>query len=267
MGHETAGVDYSRIHRIDSPANRRLRRDIWPEGHDLGQQSFATLPYFDHLVTRLGMGPDMHVLDLGSGSGGPAIYMASTSGCRMTGLEVNEVGVEVARGLQADAALEDRVEFVLGDGMHMPFDDETFDIAISMNVLNVFEDKVALFREVRRVLRPGGTWAFLSGTFDFVEGDPQDEAWRALYSRGYAIPQFTDDLASYKVKLRAAGFASMRRRSTSATSATPSSAGVTDGPSTAMLSPRNRGSGRPTITSSTSTGTWRWSRRGRRPIT
>ena len=140
MGHETAGVDYSRIHRIDSPANRRLRRDIWPEGHDLGQQSFATLPYFDHLVTRLGMGPDTRVLDLGSGSGGPAIYMASTSGCRMTGLEVNEVGVEVARGLQADAALGDRVEFVLGDGMHMPFDDETFDIAISMNVLNVFED-------------------------------------------------------------------------------------------------------------------------------
>jgi len=103
-------------------------------------------------------------------------------------------------------AVEDRVEFVLGDGMHMPFDGEAFDIAISMNVLNVFEDKVALFREVHRVVRPGGTWAFLSGTFDFVEGDPQDEAWRALYSRGYAIPQFTDDLASYKVKLRAAGF-------------------------------------------------------------
>jgi cyclopropane fatty-acyl-phospholipid synthase-like methyltransferase len=206
MGQETAGVDYSRIHRIDSPANRRLRRDIWPEGHDLGQQSFATLPYFDHLIARLGMGPDTRVLDLGSGSGGPAIYMASKSGCRMIGLEINEVGIEVARGLAADAGLEDRVEFVLGDGMRMPFDDEAFDIAISMNVLNVFEDKVALFREVRRVLRPGGTWAFLSGTFDFVEGDPQDEAWRALYSRGYAIPQFTDSLASYKVKLRAAGF-------------------------------------------------------------
>lgn len=206
MGQQTAGVDYSRIHRIDSPANRRLRQDIWPEGHDLGQQSFATLPYFDHMVRRLGMRPGMHVLDLGSGSGGPAIYMASTSGCRITGLEITEVGIEVARSLAADAGLDDRVEFVLGDGMHMPFDDATFDVAISMNVLNVFEDKVALFREVRRVLRPGGTWAFLSGTFDFVAGDAQDEAWRALYSRGYAIPQFTDDLASYKAKLSAAGF-------------------------------------------------------------
>lgn len=206
MGHETAGVDYSRIHRIDSPANRRLRQDIWPEGHDLGQQSFATLPYFDHLVARLGLGPDTHVLDLGSGSGGPAIYISSTSGCRITGLEINEVGVEVSRGLAADAGLQDRVEFVLGDGLHMPFEDDTFDVAISMNVLNVFKDKVALFREVRRVLRPGGTWAFLSGTFDFVAGDPQDEAWRGLYSRGYAIPQYPDNLAAYKAMLRESGF-------------------------------------------------------------
>jgi cyclopropane fatty-acyl-phospholipid synthase-like methyltransferase len=206
MGHEGTGVDYSRIHRIDSPANRLVRRDAWPEGHDLGQQSFATLPYFDFLVTRLGMGPGTRVLDLGSGSGGPAIYMTTKSGCRMTGVEVNEVGIEVARATAADAGLGDRLDFVLADGMDMPFPDGTFDVAISMNVLNVFEDKVALFREVRRVLRPGGTWAFLSGTFDFVEGDPQDEEWRDIYERGYAIPQYTDGLASYKAKLREAGF-------------------------------------------------------------
>lgn len=203
MERERVGVDYSEIHRIDSPANRALRQDVWPPGNDLGQQSFATVRYFDHMVERLGMDENTRVLDVGSGTGGPAIYMASKSGCHMTGVEVNEVGIEVAHRLVENAGLEGRVTFVQADGMSMPFEDESFDVAISMNVMNVFEDKVALFREVRRLLRPGGTWAFLSGTFDFDEGDDDT---RERMARGYAIPQFTDTLASYKAKLIEAGF-------------------------------------------------------------
>ena len=118
-------------------------------------------------------------------------------------VEITEVGVEVARGLLHDAGLEDRVAFVQADGMSMPFDDASFDIAISMNVMNVFEDKVALFREVRRLLRPGGTWAFLSGTFEF---GPDDQAAKDRLAAGYAIPQYTDTLAGYKAKLIEAGF-------------------------------------------------------------
>ena len=203
MEQQRVGVDYSEIHRIDSPANRLLRRDVWLPGNDLGQQSFATVRYFDQMVERLGMDQNTRVLDVGSGTGGPAIYMASKSGCYMTGVEVNEVGIEVAHRLVKDAGLGDRVKFVQADGMSMPFEDESFDVAISMNVMNVFEDKVGLFREVRRLLRPGGTWAFLSGTFDFDEGD---DDIRERLARGYAIPQYTDTLATYKAKLREAGF-------------------------------------------------------------
>jgi cyclopropane fatty-acyl-phospholipid synthase-like methyltransferase len=203
MEQERVGVDYSELHRIDSPANRALRKDLWLPGDDLGQHSFVTPAYFDQYVARLGLSEHTRVLDLGSGTGGPAVYMASKSGCVMTGVEINAVGVEVAHRLVENAGLGDRVTFVQADGMDMPFDDGSFDVAISMNVMNVFPDKVALFREVRRVLRPGGTWAFLSGTFDFDEGDGEI---RDRLARGYAIPQYTDTLASYKAKLRDAGF-------------------------------------------------------------
>jgi ubiquinone/menaquinone biosynthesis C-methylase UbiE len=203
MGHASGGVDYSEIHRIDSPANRALRKDVWLPGDDLGQQSFATVRYFDDLVERLGIDEGTGVLDVGSGTGGPAIYMASMSGCHMTGLEVNEVGIEVAHRLVRNAGLEERVAFVQADGMAMPFEDESFDVVISMNVMNVFEDKVALFGEVRRLLKPGGRWAFLSGTFAFDEGDAEV---RMRMQRGYAIPQYTDTLESYKAKLMEAGF-------------------------------------------------------------
>lgn len=203
MSRDPVGVDYSEIHRIDSPANRALREDIWAPGDDLGQQSFATVRYFDDLVRRLGMAEGVRVLDVGSGTGGPAIHMAERSGCDMTGVEVNDVGIEVAHRLVARAGIGDRVRFVKADGMAMPFPDASFDVAISMNVMNVFEDKVGMFREVRRLLRPGGTWAFLSGTFAFT---PADRDIRERMARGYAIPQHTDTLESYKAKLREAGF-------------------------------------------------------------
>lgn len=198
------GVDYSEVHRIDSPANRRLRTDIWAEGQDIGQQSFATLSYFDDIADRLGIDATTRVLDLGSGTGGPAIYIAERTGCRMTGLEVNRVGIEVAERLVAAADMTDRVDFVQADGMSMPFEDGAFDVVICMNVMNVFADKVALLREVRRVLRPGGTFTFLSGTFAW---GPGDDAARERIETGYAIPQYTDSLAGYKAKLIEAGFA------------------------------------------------------------
>lgn len=203
MARQGVGIDYSELHRIDSPANRALRRDLWDAGDDLGQHSFVTPAYFDRFSRQLGIGPGTRVLDLGSGTGGPAVHIASQTGCRMTGLEVNAVGVEMARRIAAGAGTGDLVDFVQADGMDMPFADGTFDVVISMNVMNVFPDKVGLFREVRRVLRPGGVWAFLSGTFDFAPGD---EEVRERLARGYAIPQFTDTLDGYRSKLAEAGF-------------------------------------------------------------
>ena len=86
--------------------------------------------------------------------------------------------------------------------MKMPFPDNSFDIAISLNVLNVFEDKVGLFREVLRVLKPSGIWAFLSGTFDM----PDDPEISRKMARGYLIPQYYDSLENYRKKLIEAGF-------------------------------------------------------------
>lgn len=197
------GVDYSELHRLDSPANRLIRDSIWSREDDIGQQSFTTLGYMDEVIHRLGIDAQTRLLDVGSGTGGPAAYIASSTGCRVTGVEINEVGVEVSASLVRNAGVADRATFHLGDASAMPFGDASFDTAISLNVMNVFADKTALFREVRRVLVPGGRWAFLSGTFDLDEGDAEV---RRRLARGYLIPQFYDSLPAYKAKLRDAGF-------------------------------------------------------------
>ncbi len=68
--------------------------------------------------------------------------------------------------------------------------------------MNVFEDKVGLFKEVLRVLKPSGLWAFLSGTFDM----PDDPEISKKMARGYLIPQYYDSLPNYRKKLTEAGF-------------------------------------------------------------
>jgi cyclopropane fatty-acyl-phospholipid synthase-like methyltransferase len=196
-----ADARYSALHKLDSPASRLIRDTIWSREDDIGQQSFITPRYIDGLITRLGIDSGSRVLDVGSGVGGPAIYIAQAAGCQVSGIEINQVGVEVAQELAASSGLGDRVSFHLADAMEMPLDDGAVDVAVSLNVMNVFEDKVKLFTEVRRVVEPGGIWAFLSGTFDGLT-----KLDRAGLSRNGLVPIHYDSLGGYRAKLQTAGF-------------------------------------------------------------
>jgi len=194
-------IDYSELHQLDSPANRLMRKTIWGN-QDIGQQSFITPPYLDELIRRTGIDADSYVLDIGSGVGGPAIYIAQKTGCRIMGIEISNVGVERARKFAADSGLGDRATFHLGDAMEMPFPENTFDVAISLNVINVFKDKEGLFRQVLRVLKPEGLFTFLSGAVDM----PADPEVVKRMSRGCLITEYYDTAGSYKTKLKQAGF-------------------------------------------------------------
>ena len=147
------GLDYSVLHKLDSPANQLIRKSIFGE-QDIGQQSFITPKYLDELIQETGIDSDTYVLDIGSGVGGPAVYIANKTGCRLTGIDISDVGVETGNKLASGAGLSGRVNFILGDAMDMPLPDSNCDVAISINVMNVFKDKEGLFRHVVRVLKP-----------------------------------------------------------------------------------------------------------------
>jgi len=106
-------------------------------------------------------GPAQHLLDIGSGIGGPARYFARRFGCRVTGIDLTPEFCAVAQQLTQLLGLDDRVGFHVGDALSMPFADASFDGAYSMNVSMNIADKAGLYREIHRVLRPGG-WLLLS---------------------------------------------------------------------------------------------------------
>ena len=136
-----------------------IRKDTY--GIDIGQNSWLTVDEYERLLPLLQLGPDTHVLEVASGSGGPAIYVARTRRCRVTGIDANESGIATATQLAAAAGLDARVQFRHADATGpLPFAADTFGALVCIDSMNHFPDRAAVLREWQRVLRPGGRALF-----------------------------------------------------------------------------------------------------------
>ena len=126
--------------------------DLEPMDHLHGGGAEATRD----LLARLSPGPGRHILDIGSGIGGPARFLASEYGCRVTGIDLTQEFCDVAVMLTEKTGLDDRVSFRQANALDLPFDDACFDGAYSQNVSMNISDKAAFYGEACRILKPGG---------------------------------------------------------------------------------------------------------------
>jgi sarcosine/dimethylglycine N-methyltransferase len=149
-----------------------LQAALIDDGVDPEHPDIEALAPFDHfhgrgleatkeLADTLDVAASDHLLDVGSGIGGPARYMAHRFGCRVTGIDLTTEFCEVARHITRLLGLESRVTFKQGDALSMPFAQACFDGAYSMNVSMNIADKRKFYAEIHRVLRPGA-WFVLS---------------------------------------------------------------------------------------------------------
>jgi SAM-dependent methyltransferase len=111
------------------------------------------------LARMLAPRPSDHVIDIGSGIGGPSRYLAATYGCRVSGVDLTPEFVAVASGLTERTGLSDRVDFRPGSALDLPFPDASFDRAWCQNVAMNIADRPRFYGEIRRVLKPGGRLA------------------------------------------------------------------------------------------------------------
>jgi ubiquinone/menaquinone biosynthesis C-methylase UbiE len=127
---------------------------------DYDQDHFGGTEAVDTLAQKAGIQAHHHVLDVCSGMGGPARYLAHYYGCRVTGLDITEGRYHGACRLTQLVGLQDRVGFQLGDATAMPFDNAQFDIVIGQEAWAHVPDKPRLIGECARVIKPGGVIAF-----------------------------------------------------------------------------------------------------------
>jgi SAM-dependent methyltransferase len=130
-------------------------------GEDLGQTSWLTAQEWLAFADLLGISPDAEVLEVGSGSGGPAVYLASKRGCRVTGVDINEHGVRNALRLAEARGLGERTRFqVLDANQPLPFSEASFDAVVSNDAMCHIAQRLSALRDWYRVLRPGGRALF-----------------------------------------------------------------------------------------------------------
>lgn len=117
------------------------------------------------LLDPLGITPRTRVLDIGSGIGGTARYVAAWHGARVLGVDLTPAFVETAGELSRMCGLDDLTEFRIGSAYDLPVEDRSVDLATLVHVGMNLDDKLRLFAEVSRVLAPGGRFA----VFDIME--------------------------------------------------------------------------------------------------
>jgi SAM-dependent methyltransferase len=156
---ERIDLFYSTYGHFSDPVLDAIRKETF--GTDIGQNSWLTVDEYERLLPWLELTAESHALEVASGSGGPALYLARSTGCRVTGIDANESGVATATEMAARSGDSERVRFRVADAnASLPFDEDSFDALLCMDSMNHFPDRLAVFREWRRVLRPGGRALF-----------------------------------------------------------------------------------------------------------
>ncbi|MDQ7017883.1 MAG: methyltransferase domain-containing protein [Robiginitomaculum sp.] len=145
------------------------------------------------------------VLDIGCGIGGAARTLVAETGCRVTGIDLTPEYIDVAKTLTARCGMEERLQFQVANACGLPFEDETFDGAITLHVAMNIEDRVALYAEAARVLKPGADFAI----YDVMRTNDKALAYPAPWATSEKT-SFLKTPAQMRALLHEAGFELIR---------------------------------------------------------
>jgi SAM-dependent methyltransferase len=174
---------YEAVYReFDSPLMRRIRREAY--GEDIGQHSWVAVDDVRRDVGRLRLSRASRILDLGCGPCGPLTFILAAVGCSGTGAELSLAALRNGRDRAASLGVGGRLASVQADlDGPLPFGTRAFDAAVSLDVVLHLRDRLRLFREVARLLRPSGRFLFTdAGVRTGAISDDEARA-RSLYGR------------------------------------------------------------------------------------
>lgn len=132
------------------------------------------------LARAVGLDARARVLDVGSGLGGPSRCLARAFGCRVTGVDLTDEYCRVATRLAERTGLAHLVTYWQADALALPFPAGTFDVVWTQHAAMNIPDKAALYRELRRVVAPGGALAL----YDILAGPGGPVVFPVPWARG-----------------------------------------------------------------------------------
>lgn len=185
------------------PAVQAVERAVC--GCAYGGTSWATRAEADRIAAALGLAPGAALLEVGAGSGWPALYLAGLSGCDVTLVDLPPGGLRIALERARRDRLPGACTAVVADAAELPFAAAAFDAINHSDVLCCLLRKREVLAECRRVLRAGGRMAF-SVIYVAPGLSPEDHA-RAVET----APEFVEVEASYPELLAKTGWTILER--------------------------------------------------------
>lgn len=205
-------IDAINRHYARSDLCRRILDTLTKAGKDIDNLKPADLATFEefhtggkretlNLAHLLSIDRKHKVLDIGCGVGGPARTLASEFGCHVTGVDLTREFVLAARMLSEKVGYNDKTSFEQADALSLPFDNESFDIIWMQHVVTNVADKAALFTEISRLLKPGGSLAF----HEYLKGNEEKLRYPVFWAAESSI-SFLSTVEPMKRILTKSGF-------------------------------------------------------------
>jgi len=169
-------------------------------GCDYGGTSWMTRDEALDISIKLELAPGRRLLDMGSGSGWPGLFMAQQTGCDTTLTDLHHEGLAIARERAAADQIPGQCWSAVADGTALPFPDSWFDAIHHADVLCCLHEKLAALGECRRVIGPGGRMVF---TVLLITPDLSAADYELALASG---PEFVATEAPYVDLLRQTGW-------------------------------------------------------------
>jgi ubiquinone/menaquinone biosynthesis C-methylase UbiE len=158
-------------------------------GEDLGQSSWMTASELLTFIRWLKLKPSSHLLEVGSGSGGTALFIARQIGCKITGVDINEHGVRNANLLASSLPPHSRPSFRLADASRrLPFKANQFDALICNDSICHIPSRDKVFRDWLRILKPNGLMLFSDALIVNGVLSHEEIARRSAIGRYFFLP-------------------------------------------------------------------------------
>lgn len=115
----------------------------------------------DQLCAQMNLNKDSNVLDLACGVGTTSFYLAKKYKCKVTGIDISNDLIKIAKAELAGSNQENNISFQPADALKMPFPDNSFDVVIAQAFFILIDNKETALKEIYRVLKPGGYFGSL----------------------------------------------------------------------------------------------------------
>jgi SAM-dependent methyltransferase len=185
---------------FDSALLRQVRREAY--GKDIGQHSWVSAKELEEDISRLKLSAGSRFLDLGCGPCGPLAFIVSAVRCHGSGVDSSAPAIAAGRARIAALGLDALAKLQQADlNEPLSFAKGSFEAVVSVDVILHLRDRAKVFREVARVLSPGGKFLFTDA--GVITGVVSEEEMQARAAHGYT--QFIPPGGNEKL-LESAGF-------------------------------------------------------------